>query len=98
MQKDGLVVSHLSAVGDQPTFCMIQRGCAERFSETLGGGERRLTAIFERLAGGGHFQWVHEAGELCGYPELAVLERWFLNVNTPEELAEVDRAAKQIKS
>jgi molybdopterin-guanine dinucleotide biosynthesis protein A len=72
---------------------MIRRSCAGRLTEVLDGGERRLTAIFDQLAGDGGFQWVHDAGELGGYPEVAVPERWFMNVNTPEELARAERAA-----
>lgn len=93
MENTGLAVSHLAAAGDQATFCMIRSDCVERFSEVLDDGERRLTRIFEVLSRAEGISWVHDAGELCGHPETAVLERWFMNVNTPEDLAEVERAA-----
>ncbi len=54
-------------------------------------GERRLTRIFDLLPGAEEFCRVHDVDELGGYPKAAVLERWFMNVNTPEDLAEAER-------
>ncbi|MGA7157020.1 MAG: molybdenum cofactor guanylyltransferase [Acidobacteriaceae bacterium] len=87
---NGLSASNLYFDRDQPAFCMLQRGCVERFSEALNGGERRLGMLLERASEG--FRWVFDMDELYG-DSVPGSERWFANVNTPEELAAAERWA-----
>jgi molybdopterin-guanine dinucleotide biosynthesis protein A len=90
LARDGVVVSHLRCGRDQPAFCMLRRECRERFSRALDGGERRLELLLHQASEG--FHWVCDLEELYGeeYPAVETSDRWFLNVNTPQELAEAE--------
>jgi molybdopterin-guanine dinucleotide biosynthesis protein A len=87
---EGISASLLHYERDQPVFCMMRRDCTESFSAALDGGERRLGVLLDRASGG--LRWVCDVGELCGRgrPAIEVDERWFWNVNTPQELAEAE--------
>ena len=78
--RDDLQVSHLFVGVPQPAFCMLRRECLERFSVALEAGDRRLFTLFQGAAGEDGMHWVHEISDPSA-------ERWFMNVNTPEELA-----------
>jgi molybdopterin-guanine dinucleotide biosynthesis protein A len=86
--REGIAASLLHYERDQPVFCMLRRECLGRFSAALDGGERRLGVLLEQASEGR--RWVCDVGELCAGDGLVVGERWFWNVNTPEELAEAE--------
>jgi len=87
-----LVVSHLRAQEDQATFCMLRAEVAAGFTEVLNDGERKLTRIFDRAAAGG----LHVAQDVSALygddsPGDEEISRWFMNVNTAEDLVQVGR-------
>ena len=90
LEMDGIAASHLYYGRDQPAFCMLQRDCADRFSAALDKGERRLAVLLHEATEG--FHWVHDLDELHGedYPAIEASRWWFMNVNTPQELAEAE--------
>ena len=90
LRMDGIIASHLNCGREQPAFCMLRRECAPRFSVALDAGERRLAVLLHLAAEGSHR--VHGVEELYGddAPDLETSRRWFLNVNTPEELADAE--------
>jgi molybdopterin-guanine dinucleotide biosynthesis protein A len=96
-------VSYLGILGKQPAFCLLQRERQAAFSRSLDEGERRLEPLLNySAAADGHASWMYDERDLYGYPDYrgpdeGTLTRWFMNVNTPEELAEAERAEKQIE-
>jgi molybdopterin-guanine dinucleotide biosynthesis protein A len=92
LAMDGVVASNLYYGRDQPAFCMLRSACRQRFSEALDGGERRLRVLLERASEG--FQWVYDLDEVHGNG-VEERERWFANVNTPQELAEAEAWARE---
>jgi molybdenum cofactor guanylyltransferase len=94
LARDGVSVSYLRCGRDQPAFCLLRRACRERFSEALEGGERRLGMLLEWASEG--FQCVYDVHGFYGEdgPSAASCERWFKNINTPEDLAEAERWAR----
>ncbi len=88
---EGFSASNLYYEINQPAFCMLRRECAGRFSEALDGGERRLSQLLRRTSEGGHrvYDLSQLYGEAAG-PSEAASDRWFSNVNTPEDLAQVE--------
>lgn len=92
LREPRVVVGHLYACGDQPAFCMIRSGCAEAFTAALETGERKLARLFDRLVQSGGVHRVYSVRELYGarYPGDEPLRNMFMNVNTPEDLAQVD--------
>lgn len=88
-----VVVGHLYAFRDQPAFCMMRSGCAGAFSAALETGERKLARLFDRLVQSGGVHRVYSVRELYGarYPGDEALRKMFMNVNTPEELANAQR-------
>ncbi len=95
LRREGLAASHLYYRVDQPAFCMLRRDCADRFSTALEGGERRLSRLLEVAAEGSHcvqdLDQLYE-NEVC--PSIETSERWFMNLNTREELAKAETWAQ----
>ncbi len=93
----GKCVSYLGMGGRmQPAFCLLQRDRLAAFTRVLNGGERRLEVLLNRSADAdGYASWVYDEHELYGRiedraPREETLERWFLNVNTPQDLVEAE--------
>jgi molybdenum cofactor guanylyltransferase len=74
---------------------MLRRECLGRFFEALEAGERRLGILLDLASGG--FLWRYDVDDLYGEsgPALEISERWFKNVNTPEDLAEAEAWARE---
>ena len=86
-----IALSHLCVSNEQPAFCMIRSDKVEAFRTALESGERRLASLFHR-AEGSDVHWVHDLYDIYGFrrsdgPDAYQLDRWFINVNTPEDLA-----------
>jgi molybdopterin-guanine dinucleotide biosynthesis protein A len=85
-------VSFLGILGKQPAFCLLQRERQATFSRLLDKGERRLEPLLNSTAEADEYaSWMYDERDLYGYPDYRgpdedTLARWFLNVNTPEEL------------
>lgn len=60
----------------QPTFCLLPKSCADVWSRAVEGGDLRVLRLLAAV--GAQPYPVRESS--------AELERWFMNVNTPEEL------------
>jgi molybdenum cofactor guanylyltransferase len=96
----GMSVSYLGPGGRQPAFCLLQRERLGAFTDLLEGGERRLEALLRGSAEAGGSGWkMYDEHELYGgigevTPDHGTLERWFKNVNTPEDLAEAEGWAR----
>jgi molybdopterin-guanine dinucleotide biosynthesis protein A len=88
---EGVLASNLFYEINQPAFCMVRRECAGRFSAALDGGERRLSQLLRQTSDGRHrvYDLKQLYGEVDG-PSQAESDRWFANVNTPQDLAEVE--------
>jgi molybdopterin-guanine dinucleotide biosynthesis protein A len=74
----------------------LKREKAGAFSKALEGGERRLEVLLHDTAkADGDASWMYDDIQLCarvedGGPDQWTLKRWFLNVNTPEELVKAE--------
>jgi molybdopterin-guanine dinucleotide biosynthesis protein A len=85
-------VSFLGILGKQPAFCLLERERQATFSRLLDKGERRLEPLLNSTAEADEYaSWMYDERDLYGYPDYRgpdedTLARWFLNVNTPEEL------------
>ena len=85
-------VSFVGVLGKQPAFCLLQRERQATFSRLLDKGERRLEPLLNSTAEADEYaSWMYDERDLYGYPDYRgpdqdTLARWFLNVNTPEEL------------
>jgi molybdopterin-guanine dinucleotide biosynthesis protein A len=94
LRMDGLVASNLHHGRDQPAFCMLRRDCKTRFSEGLDAGERRLGLLLGRASEGYErtfsLDMLYEAND----PGPEIGDKWFMNVNTPEDLAEAEGWAR----
>jgi len=92
----GIGVSFLGIGGKQPAFCLLKRERLGAFAKLLGGGERRLDVLLHLSAkADGDDSWMYNEQELYGgiedpAPDRETLERWFTNVNTPEDLGEAE--------
>lgn len=86
----GILASHLYYGRDQAAFCMLHCECRERLSLALESGERRLEPLLHRASEG--FHWVQNVEELFGesYPTAQIRNRWFSNVNTPQDLVDAE--------
>ncbi|MDE1161039.1 MAG: molybdenum cofactor guanylyltransferase [Acidobacteriaceae bacterium] len=82
LARDEVRVSHLFAEVNQPAFCMVQRSCEAAVHASVEAGERRLLRLLSGLEG----YWRYDL------PSREV-ERWFANVNTPEELIAAEAAS-----
>ena len=82
----------------QPGFAMVRRDYAEEVSQAIEAGERKLAEIWMRLdeRGGAGWLWVCDAERFASMPAPTELEMgfWFINVNTPQELAEAEAWAR----
>jgi molybdopterin-guanine dinucleotide biosynthesis protein A len=95
-------VSYLGIVQKQPAFCLLQRERLASFSRLLNEGERRLEVLLNQTASTDEYAlWMYDAYELYGGfsgdgtyhgPDDKTLERWFANVNTPDELVEAEES------
>jgi molybdopterin-guanine dinucleotide biosynthesis protein A len=84
---DGCVASYLTVDGDrQPAFCLMKRDCVAGVMAAVERGERRLARVLASLDGGGCRLLICDAALFAA--EILDVGRWFVNVNTPEELAE----------
>jgi molybdopterin-guanine dinucleotide biosynthesis protein A len=91
LRRNALEGSYLYYRTAQPAFCMLRRDCVERFSAALDGGERRLSTLVHFATDG--LSWTYELDEIYakqGYPSAETMDRWFMNLNTREELAEAE--------
>jgi molybdopterin-guanine dinucleotide biosynthesis protein A len=83
-------VSYLGVQGKQPAFCLLQRDRQPTFSRLLDEGERRLQALLIRTAEtDGHASRMYDERDLYSsdVPSEETLVHWFLNINSPEDLA-----------
>lgn len=97
-----MTVSFLGISRKQPAFCLVRRERLMAYTRLLDQGERRLepllfgSAQVDRVA-----CWMYELSKLYAateYPDERMLERWFMNVNTPEDLAEAVRRVDGLDS
>jgi molybdenum cofactor guanylyltransferase len=85
-------VSFVGVLGKQPAFCLLRRERQAAFSRLLDKGERRLEPLLIWTAEADEYACrMYDERDLYGYPDYRgpdedTLARWFLNVNTPEEL------------
>jgi molybdopterin-guanine dinucleotide biosynthesis protein A len=92
----GMTVSFLGMGGKQPAFCLLRRDSLGSFTESLDDGERRLEVLLHLSAkADGDDSWMYDEYELYGgiedpAPDEETLERWFMNVNTPQDLADAE--------
>ena len=97
----GLRLSLLQASGRrQPTFCMLHKGCLPGLRRALDQGERKLAVLFEWIQGdlGADCLWIAEAAGLAAEACEPVdqFADWFRNANTPEDLAALEAAVRQL--
>jgi molybdopterin-guanine dinucleotide biosynthesis protein A len=94
-------VSFLGISQKQPAFCLLRRERANSFTRMLEDGERRLEPLLNRTAEADDVVCrAYDAHDLYGFPDYRgpdeqTLARWFMNVNTPEDLADAERALAQ---
>jgi len=92
-----MTVSCLDISGKQAAFCLTRRERSASFTRVLEEGERKLEGLLNGAAEADHVaSWMYDAYDLYGYPDYQgpdeqTLEKWFMNVNTPEELAAAER-------
>jgi len=82
----GLQASNLFVEVNQPAFCMLRRKSLVKFSDGLNAGERRLSQLLRLspLADGAHETYEPDGAS----------SQWFMNINTPQELAEAEAWAQ----
>lgn len=99
--RAGMAVSFLGFGGKQPAFCLLKRERLGAFARELDWGERRLEVLLHRSAkAAGDDSWMYDEHELYGQagdgaPDQETMERWFANVNMPEELAQAEAWARE---
>jgi molybdopterin-guanine dinucleotide biosynthesis protein A len=79
----------------QPAFCLFRADSLGMVAEAIDGGRLRLNELVEAagVAGDGFCMGVDASVFVGEAATGTVVERWFANVNTPEEMAEVERWA-----
>jgi molybdopterin-guanine dinucleotide biosynthesis protein A len=78
----GLQASNLFVEVNQPAFCMLRRECLAGFSDGLESGERRLSLLLQKS---GHHQ---------SYGPDIANSSWFMNINTPQDMADAEAWAR----
>jgi molybdopterin-guanine dinucleotide biosynthesis protein A len=94
MAERGLSASYLIANDvRQPAFCLFRADGVGRITEAIEGGRRRLNELVEAagVAGDGFCMGLDASAFGEDAAERDEVGRWFANVNTPEEMAEVER-------
>jgi molybdopterin-guanine dinucleotide biosynthesis protein A len=92
-----MTVSYLGISQTQAAFCLMRRERLASLTRTLDEGERKLEVLLNRTAeADDSASWMYDAYDLYGYPDYRgpdeqTLEKWFMNVNTPTELAMAER-------
>ena len=90
----GFDAFHLYAGRDQPAFCILRRTCAVRFFEVLDGGERRLSQLLHKVTQGSQRSLDMNDLYPTAHPNVDAVDRWFMNINTPEDLAVAEAFAE----
>jgi len=96
-----MTVSYLGISDKQPAFCLLRSERLASFTQVLDEGERKLEVVLNRTAeADDSASWMYDAYDLYGYPDYRgpdgqTLERWFLNVNTPEELLTAEQWTRE---
>lgn len=96
--ETGIRVSYLRVHGErQPSFCMLHREVLPRLVQCAEAQQKRLVQVLEVAAGGSEALWAADAEELDDQqqPESFTLAASFLNVNTPENWAELHTALQK---
>jgi molybdopterin-guanine dinucleotide biosynthesis protein A len=92
---EGVRGSYLLTNGQpQPSICMLHRECLAGVSSALDQGERRLRSLLHGVDsefGVGSLLVCDAATFAPGAVTPADLDRWFSNLNTPEEFADAER-------
>ena len=87
-------VSYLGIWRKQPAFCLLRSERMASFTRKLDQGERRLEVLLNQTAEADDVvSWMYDEIELYEKDEMPhadQLKFWFSNVNTPEELEEVE--------
>jgi molybdenum cofactor guanylyltransferase len=93
--KGRLRASYLVTNGQvQPTICMLHRQCLDSVVRSLNRGERRVKFLLDGVdfdLGAGTLA-VKDVADYVPGATAGDVRRWFLNLNTPEEFAEAERA------
>jgi molybdopterin-guanine dinucleotide biosynthesis protein A len=86
LAREGVRASYMECAGEwHPALCLVHRDCLPLFREALDADDRKLTRIFKGL---GAALSILDASEL-----MEDAERFFRNVNTPEDLAAAEQVA-----
>jgi len=95
VEGEGVRGSYLVANGQpQPSICLLRRDCVGLISRALNRDERRvrklLTGIDAEFGAGA--LWVCDAAAFAPNAAAEDLDRWFSNLNTPEEFARAEQS------
>lgn len=83
----------------QPAFCAMRRTCLPSVTAALDRGERRLANLLKTIEDDDRAGWLWACEASRFVPKATAMhledmsldvEHWFVNMNTPEELAEVE--------
>jgi molybdopterin-guanine dinucleotide biosynthesis protein A len=92
--NEGFSGFYLSTGRDQPAFCMLHRDCLPGFSAGVEAGEHRLSRLLQQATGGREQRIeVNHLYEEEERPPAETIDRWFLNVNTPEDMRSAEEFA-----
>jgi molybdenum cofactor guanylyltransferase len=76
----------------QPSICLLRRDCVGSITRALDRDERRLRTLLTGIdaeSGAGSLR-VRDAAAFAPNAAAADLDRWFINLNTPEEFAKAE--------